>query len=404
MKASAYYFPRAAQWLCAAAAAIAIHMNASAGEPSSPPQAQQYRFMGGERIKLIVPKEVGEGIEQLVSEDGWVSLPTGGTSVNIRGKTIPEAQSVIGEMLEKQSGAKRVFAAVALLEVPARKVFVGGEVRLPQAIVIPPGTSLTLAAALASAGGATPEADLTRIALTQTTVGAAAKTVTYDASKLGQPDNTDLGPALESGAVITVPRGDIYILAGEVVKPGTYNRRELSLGAGEQATLTRVLFSGGGLKPTGSRKDIRLIRTTRNGEREVVSVNLDDVIRALEKEPREAAPKAPEQNATGAGADPVLMNGDTILVGAAGGVAILGKVKLPGLYPLGGDTLKLTRLIAMAGGFAEFAKSSSVMVIRAAAPKSPLKIDVNAITRDGDLDKDVDLEEGDLVFVGEKML
>ena len=380
-------------------------LDAAAGEPPAPqPQSQLYRFAGGERIKLIVPKEVGEPIEQLVSEDGWVSLPTGGTSVNIKGKTIPESQSLIGEMLEKQSGAKRVFAAIALLEVPARKVFVGGEVKLPQAIVIPSGTSLSLAAALASAGGATQDADLTRVALTQT-VGAAAKTVTFNASKLGQPENTDLGPILEPGAVVTVPRGEVYFLAGEVVKPGTYNRRELSLGPNESATLTRVLFSGGGLKPTGSRKDIRLIRTIKDGSREVVSVNLDEVLRALEKQPRKVAPRAKvAEDGENQDADPTLNNGDTILVGSAGGVAILGKVKLPGLYPLGGDSLKLTRLIAMAGGFADFAKTSSIIVIRATAPKTPLRVDINNITRDGDLDKDVDLEEGDLVFVGEKML
>jgi polysaccharide biosynthesis/export protein len=388
-----------------AAALVVLCLNAAAGEPPVAPQPQLYRFAGGERIKLIVPKEVGEPIEQLVSEDGWVSLPTGGTSVNIKGKTIPESQTLIGEMLEKQSGAKRVFAAIALLEVPARKVFVGGEVKLPQALVVPPGTSLSLAAALASAGGATTDADLTRVALTQSALGAAPKTITFDASKLGQPENIDLGPTLEPGAVVTVPRGEVYFLAGEVFKPGTYNRRELSLGPNESATLTRVLFSGGGLKPTGSRKDIRLIRTIKDGSREVVSVNLDDVLRALEKEPRKAAPRAKaNENGDEQTADPALKNGDTILVGSAGGVAILGKVKLPGLYPLAGDSLKLTRLIAMAGGFADFAKTSSVIVIRAATPKTPLRVDMNNITRDGDLEKDIDLEEGDLVFVGEKML
>ena len=43
--------------------------------------------------------------------------------------------------------------------------------------------------------------------------------------------------------------------AGEVVKPGSYNRRELSIRAGEPAALTRVLFGGGGLKPAATHQD-----------------------------------------------------------------------------------------------------------------------------------------------------
>src|SRR5258707_814363 len=106
MSNSKFYTRAAAMLLMLAASSL------RAGEPaeSSPPP---YRFSGGERVKLIVPAAVGEAIEQLVSVDGWVSLQTGGT-VNIRGKTIVEAQTLIGETLEKQSGAKRVFAALAL--------------------------------------------------------------------------------------------------------------------------------------------------------------------------------------------------------------------------------------------------------------------------------------------------
>lgn len=386
----------------------AAHGGARAGELTPETQRPPYRFSGGERVKLIVPVSVGEAIEQLVSVDGWVSLQTGGT-VNIRGKTIVEAQTMVSETLEKQSGAKRVYAALALLDLPSQKVFVAGEVKTPQAIAVPSGSSLTLAAALASAGGPTPEADLTRVSIVQDE-GGASKTSTVDASRIGQ-EAGNLGPQLRPDAVITVPRGDTFILAGEVVKPGSYNRRELSIRSGEDATLTRVLFGGGGLKPTANRRDIRLIRTKKDGAREIFSINLDNATRPsgkkkdAEKSADKIAEAADREDAGEKGpADPVLQSGDIVLASSAGGVAVLGRVRQPGVYPLGGETLKLTRLLAMAGGFADFAKTSSVIVIRATAPKTPIRVDVGAISKEGAAEKDIDLEDGDLVVVSERLL
>jgi protein involved in polysaccharide export with SLBB domain len=88
-----------------------------------------------------------------------------------------------------------------------------------------------------------------------------------------------------------------------------------------------------------------------------------------------------------------------IVAGGTGGVSVLGKVRAPGLYPLPGGTLKLSHAIAQAGGFAEFAKSSNVMVTRAASHTTE-KVDVGAIIKNGQIDLDVDLEDGDVVYVG----
>jgi protein involved in polysaccharide export with SLBB domain len=365
------------------------------GEPASGPAAAPFRFEGGERIKIVVPKEVGETLEQLVTGDGFVMLPTGGPPVNIKGKTMAEAHLAVAEQIAQRSGAKRPAAAIALLEAPMRSIYVGGEVRTPQAVAIAPGTTLSLAAVLASAGGATADGDLARVGVTQRDADGKLQTVQADASQLGAPGAASHGPLLHPGAVVTVPRGDSFVLAGEVLKPGTYTRRELSLRPGEQAWLTRVLFAGGGLKPAASRKDLRVIRTQPDGTREVLTVNLDAAIRA-------AAKGSDEKDR--AAADVVMLNGDILLAGAAGGVTVLGKVKQPGVYPMTGDKMKLSQAIALAGGFTEFAKTSSITVVHANAPKQPVRVDIGAITREGDLDKDVDLEDGDLVFVSERLL
>ena len=265
------------------------------------------------------------------------------------------------------------------------------------------GMPLSLAAALASAGGPTPEADLSKISVVRLAADGTRKVIPFDCSTLGRPGSGDLGPDLEPNDVVVVPRGDVFVLAGEVARPGAFTRKDLFLDAGEPARLSRVLLASGGLKPTASRKDLRLVRPRADGTKEVVAVDLDAALRGRSAAPARG-PKDDPESPKADDPDPILRNGDILVAGGTGGVTILGKVRTPGVYGLAGESLKLSRVIALAGGFAEFAKTSSVIVVRASAPKQPVRVNVNAITSDGNLEQDIDLGDGDIVFVGERIL
>jgi polysaccharide biosynthesis/export protein len=352
-----------------------------------------YKFLGGERVRLLVPSSIGESIEQLVSDDGFISLPIGGT-LNIKGKTILEAHELLKNALKEESTTKRVFGAIAILDIPPRRVFVTGEVRTPQAVVLTPGQKMSVAAAIAVAGGPTPEADLSRIRLAHCDCN--GKCTAYDLSQIEVKEFAELGPALEPGDVIYVPRTEVFMLAGEVSTPGAYTRRQLSILPGESVRFSRVLMGAGGLRATANRSDLRLVRTGSDGAQSIVSVSLD---RALN-----ATTRGKSGSPVNADDDPILRNGDVIVANATGGISIFGQLTRPGVYPTGGQPMKLSRLIALAGGFTQFAKSSGVSVIRASNPGVTLKVDVNAITKDGGADRDILLEDGDMVFVGERML
>jgi protein involved in polysaccharide export with SLBB domain len=317
-----------------------------------------YRFTGGEKIKLVVPLSVGESLEQVVSDDGYIALPLGGV-VNIKGKTIPEAQAAALDGLSAHSENRKISIALAILEYPIRRVYVGGEVKKPQMIALTAGTPLYLAGALAGAEGGTPEAELSRVRLVRTNLDGSRKTIIYDASNLSRLRNgsetSDVGPELRSGDVITVPRSVVFFLAGEVAKPGAVNRKELFLNSGEAARFTRVLFAGGGLKLSANRKELKLIRTGPNGAKEVLIVNLDDAIKSHSN---------PAQNEVDS--DPLLQDGDI--------------------------------------SFTDYAKASSVSVIRASDPKTVIRINVTSITKEGNSELDLELNDGDLVFVGERIL
>jgi protein involved in polysaccharide export with SLBB domain len=354
-----------------------------------------FRFSGGERIRLLVSGMSGDPVEQLVSDDGFIALPIGAT-LNIKGKTISEAHQLLKEALKEEAATKRVVGSIAIVSVPERRVYISGEVRTPQSVVLPPGQRLSMGAAVAAAGGPTNEADLSRVRLARGDCG--DKCRIYDLSQIEVNGSTELGPVLEMGDVVHVPRAEIFIVAGEVATPGAYTRRQLSLTPSEPARFSRVLLGAGGLKTAANTGDLRLIRTNPDGTQQIVSVKLH---RALEASQSGAIPVSATN---GDAADPILKSGDVIVASATGGVSVFGQVQRPGVYPTGGKPMKLTRVLAAAGGFTRFAKTSAVTVVRASAPNSPERIDVNSITKDGAVDRDILLDDGDMAFIGERTL
>ena len=95
-----------------------------------------YHFIGGEKIELrFEPVTVGDIKEQVVSDDGTVTLPTGST-VSIKGKTPFDAKAVISDRMKKDTGAKFVQVRILVLEYPLRKIVVAGEVRTPKSIAL----------------------------------------------------------------------------------------------------------------------------------------------------------------------------------------------------------------------------------------------------------------------------
>lgn len=400
----------AAAHLCALVCVLGTHLaildsRVSAGETEPLSPAVAFRFGGGEKIKLIVvPESVGASIEQLVSDDGYIALPTGGEPLNIRNKSIFEAQKLAAARIGRDSGVLKASAAIALLSVPARSVYIGGEgVKLSQSITLSGSAPLTLYAAILSAGGVGPDSDPTHVSVSHTNPDGSVKTEIFDISSFGDPGTRSsgaLGPVLEAGDVVKVPKGEVYVLSGEVLKPGPVTRRELSLHADQSPRVSSLIYATGGLKPGASRKAVRILRNSKDGKRQVLTVDLD----AAQKSETKMTGGTSESGTTGTTGvtdpDPLLKDGDIVLVATTGFIPVLGKVRVPGMYPIGAQSIKLSRAIATAGGFAEFAKTSSVVVLK--ANSTTLHVDMSLLQK-GSL-QDVDLEEGDLVYVPERLL
>jgi polysaccharide export outer membrane protein len=80
-------------------------------------------------------------------------------------------------------------------------------------------------------------------------------------------------------------------------------------------------------------------------------------------------------------------------------VFITGQVAKPGPYPLGGPTTVL-QLIATAGGVAEYADKSKIMIVRAEGGKqTTLKFNYQDVMKGKNLSQNIELKPGDAIIV-----
>lgn len=102
------------------------------------------------------------------------------------------------------------------------------------------------------------------------------------------------------------------------------------------------------------------------------------------------------------GEDPTLLlrDGDRVFVRSqeGGRIVVSGRVKTPGVIPLGAGVTVL-EAINQAGGMAEFSNPKGVRVIRETPEGSQvMKVDL-AVVMDGDRSQDIALQDGDIVIV-----
>lgn len=80
-------------------------------------------------------------------------------------------------------------------------------------------------------------------------------------------------------------------------------------------------------------------------------------------------------------------------------VSILGQVNKPGRYALDNNSSKLTDVLALAGGVAAAGADTVSIVLNRDGQLQKLEIDVAAMVRTGDLSKNIDIQNGDTIYV-----
>jgi polysaccharide export outer membrane protein len=80
-------------------------------------------------------------------------------------------------------------------------------------------------------------------------------------------------------------------------------------------------------------------------------------------------------------------------------VSVLGQVNRPGRYAIDDTSAKLTDVLALAGGVSPIGADTVSIVLNRHGKTEKLEIDVAAMVRDGDLSKNIDIQNGDTVYV-----
>ena len=106
----------------------------------------------GDIVRIAVWRNTELSGEFTVAPDGSITHPLY-REVRVAGIPLPEVERRIGAFLAKYGEGNAAFAVTALI-----RVFVGGEVRLPNVYTLPPGS--TIAQAIAAAGGPSERARL----------------------------------------------------------------------------------------------------------------------------------------------------------------------------------------------------------------------------------------------------
>jgi polysaccharide export outer membrane protein len=169
-----------------------------------------------------------------------------------------------------------------------------------------------------------------------------------------------------------VKKNKVFIL-GQVKSPGIYR-------FSEKVSFTEAITLAGGVTEEASFEKVTV--TTKKGK--VIPINLNRLLIQGDKSE-----------------DITLQDGDTIYIAEARKVLILGEVKSPGAYNLPEKKIGvLGGVVGLAGSYTEDAVLKSVALLRGGR-RNPqmILVDMNRIIKKAELQRDVILEPGDIIYV-----
>jgi polysaccharide export outer membrane protein len=297
----------------------------------------EYIIKPGDTLSITVLGEADLTKRFQVDAEGNITMPLV-KQVHVADMTAKQATDEIATQLKRLM--KNPQVSIDLVEPAKIQVTVSGEVRNPG--ILPLISGARLADAVAAAGGYTPLADLTKIAVSRSSVGQPTSCV--DLSKFLLGGDTSANPAMNNGDTIFVP-GKESIPIGTVTILGAV--RQTGLQPIKQGmTLREVVTLAGG--PTEF-ADPGSVTLRHEGAVETVMIDYSKCA------------------AGDAASNPQLKPGDMVYFGSReqlGYYTIQGGVANPGRYELRTET-SITEAIAVAGGIRGRVKLDKVSILRA---------------------------------------
>ncbi len=204
-----------------------------------------------------------------VSAKGYIKLPLIG-DIRASGDSVSGLENIIAEKLAKY--VKDPQVSVFVKEYRSQQISVLGAVRDPRAYYV--SGQKYLLDMLSLAGGLTRDAGgvciVQEVSAESPESGPRGKIV-IDLDALLKNGKTDLNIPVYSGDVIQVPKKGIFFVDGAVRDPGEFP-------ISGKTTLTEAISMAKGFSYAASRSGIRIYRDTGKPEREVITLNYDDIL------------------------------------------------------------------------------------------------------------------------------
>jgi len=303
---------------------------------SSASQAEDYLIKPGDSLGVTVLGEAELTRRVVVSPQGSITLPLV-NEVRVADLTTSQAAQQITAQLRRF--LKNPQVSLELLEPAKMQVTVSGEVRSPGIYTVAGGARLL--DAITAAGGYTPTADMSRIAVSH--AGDSGAAVTVDLGKFLLSGAAGVNIPISAGDTIVVPTRESAVVGTVTILGAVRQSGQHPIVQG--TTLREAIMLAGG--PTEI-ADLGSVTLRREGSADTVRF---DYARAASGD---------------ASANPELKPGDVIYVAAReqfGYFTIQGAVARPGRYEITGRT-SITEAIAIAGGVGNRARLNDVRILR----------------------------------------
>jgi protein involved in polysaccharide export with SLBB domain len=296
--------------------------------------AETYLLGPGDVLEILLWGTLNRRFLATVDPEGLLFLPDVGV-LPVSGRSLASAR---GEILARYARVlTRVQIEVRLARIRPQIVYVAGEVVRPGSYE---ATGVSRASEILQLAGGLHESASRRNILIARRGG---DTLRVDLTRFERTGDLAANPFLSGGDVIVVPSREAVVFAfGAVHAPGRYEQVR-----GE--TVADLVHVAGGLRPEALPGESYLVRFRSATELDTLPL---------------------AEGALYGTADFLLEDGDRIFVGRQGEwkspktAVIQGEVARPGHYPVDERTLRISDLVALAGGLLPAADSGRVRLFR----------------------------------------
>ena len=240
-----------------------------------------------------------------VSSRGQITLPLL-ESVDVDGLTAREAEEKIENLLKKGGYLNNPHVSVFVVEYKSKLVSVVGFVEAPGSYDLL--GRQTLLDALAAAKGLNNKAGK-KVYLNRTEESGRRQAYVVDLDELLLKGNSEINVALKPGDVIYVPEAGTVFVEGAVRNQSSFPIKEGS------TTVTQSIVMAGGLTSYANGSDVKLVRYLDDGKREVMELDLGKIRK-------------------GEADDPMVRDGDAVIVGVNTVKRVLYGLRLNFFYSL----------------------------------------------------------------------